>query len=93
MLQTKHITRLSKLLTEFAKLRGEALSDQQAKDMGKTSFLRLDHNATYGGYRLTRVKLDNYSECGCYGIGDMDKRMNKATMELYLQALINANNP
>lgn len=86
-------TRLEKLLNEFANIRGEATSETQAISIGRDSFLILDHNSTYGGYRLTRVVLPNHSERGCYGVGGMDKRMNKATMELYLQALINANNP
>lgn len=82
-----------RLLERFAEMKGEAISRMQANSMGKDSYLSLDKNFAYGGYRLTRVNVDRGSHCGCYGIGDIDARMSNKVMEAYLKGLINSNNP
>lgn len=82
--------RLKRMFAEFVKLFDESGSSKDAIAKGRETFVILDHNADYGGYRLTRVRVANHSEAAtCFGVGGTEPRMKRNEMYLYLRGLIN----
>ena len=81
---------LKRTFREFLKVFDECGSLNDAIAKGRETFVILDHHADFGGYRLTRVKVENHSEAAmCFGVGGMDPRMKRNEMRLYLRGLIN----
>lgn len=85
---------LTDLLLRFAEIKGEATSSSDAVSKGLSTFIVLDKNFNYGGYRLERVELPGHSIANeCYGMNSVGARLKTKEMIAYMTGLINADNP
>lgn len=79
---------LQSLVNHIAKLTNKATSYDEAKNMGLTHYLWLEHNSAYGGYRLINVSLENGSHSGVFGGNGCEPRLKARDMENKLNSLI-----
>lgn len=77
-----------KKIQEIASITGEATSEQEAIEKQKNSFLMLDHNSVYGGYRIVTVNFPGYSETGAFGGSETCGRLNAKDMYNKLCAIL-----
>lgn len=87
------MTNIENLLKRFAEIKGEATNKKEAIELNKDTYISIDKNFAYGGYRLERVKVASGGVGSmCYGMHSTGTRLKTKEMESYLIALINANN-
>lgn len=79
---------LNALLIDLAGMTGQATTPEQAKVLGKSKYLFIEYAATYGGYRLVNVGIDNGAHYGAFGGNGTEGRVNAKMMELKLRSLI-----
>lgn len=70
---------LMKILQAIADTTGDAASFEQATATGAPTYLQIEHNSTYGGYRLVRVKTDGGAHINPFeGLSACDARLSYA---------------
>lgn len=86
--------RLKQLFLQLAEEYKEATSVSQAKRMGRDTFITLDHNTVYKGYRLERAKTEGHSvKTYCFGMHSSSGRYTTKEMIIYLEGYLNATQP
>jgi hypothetical protein len=71
---------ITDLLQKIAAHTGDALSREQAINEGKESFLEIDHNDTYGGYRVHSVDVDGGTCRAALGYNETSPRISAKKM-------------
>lgn len=84
---------LKMLFIQIAREFGEPLTEEAAKEIGKDTFITLNHNQAYGGYRMERVNVGSRSHSiYCFGMLDVSERLSAKEMAIYMRGLLAANN-
>lgn len=79
---------IEQLLKRIAAHTGDALSREQAIELGKDTFLEIDHHKEYGGYRITAVKVNDGSCLPALGYSDISSRISAKAMAERLRNIL-----
>jgi len=77
------------LVSEIATETNDAVSYNQAIEMGKETYLTTEYASHYGGYRLVRVRTVSGGHCAPFkGMSDVEGRKKASEMETYLRGIL-----
>lgn len=74
--------------TELAKIANQAITRNQAIALGKDSYMEIEYNSIYGGYRLISVRVDGGYHDGIFGGNGTEGRLKAKEMEIKINSLI-----
>lgn len=81
---------IEKLVGQIAELKGYATNKSQAIEMGLSSYIDVEFNSAYGGYRVVMVNISNGGHFGALGESASCTRKSKGAMMSFLEGYINA---
>lgn len=85
MTNAQHLNQLLGYITEIT---GEATSEDQAKEKGYERYLFIEHAASYGGYRLVNVGVNNGAHYGAFGGNGCEARLKYKEMVIKLEGIL-----
>lgn len=83
-----NIQHLNSILADIAEITGEATSREQAHEKGHERFLFIEYAASYGGYRLVNVGVNNGAHYGAFGGNGCESRLKYKEMVIKLEGIL-----
>lgn len=81
-------TTLNSLLNQIAKKLGLATNEKEAFSNKQSTYISLELNSTYGGYRVVNVIVENGGERGAFGGNGREERLKAKDMFLKLESIL-----
>ena len=80
------------LVEQIANIKGYAISKDDAINMGLYSYIEVEYNNAYGGYRVVMVRVDSGGHFGALGESSICPRRSKSKMIDFLKGYLNGLN-